>query len=92
MVPSRAESLPYGAVVLERLLLAGDIKDVVISAYGLREGLLYARLPEEERGKDPLVEYLDCSLGLKDSGKTLKEKQDAFSAMAKDFVSLPTSR
>ena len=36
----RAEALPYGAVVLERLLLAGDIKDVVISAYGLREGLV----------------------------------------------------
>jgi exopolyphosphatase / guanosine-5'-triphosphate,3'-diphosphate pyrophosphatase len=53
----RAESLPYGAVVLERLLEQSDIKDVVISAYGLREGLLYARLPAEERGKDPLVEF-----------------------------------
>ena len=53
----RAESLPYGAVVLERLLEAGDIKDVVISAFGLREGLLYARLPAEERIKDPLVEF-----------------------------------
>jgi exopolyphosphatase/guanosine-5'-triphosphate,3'-diphosphate pyrophosphatase len=53
----RAESLPYGAVVLERLLLAGDIKDVVISAYGLREGLFYARLSAEERAKDPLLEF-----------------------------------
>jgi exopolyphosphatase/guanosine-5'-triphosphate,3'-diphosphate pyrophosphatase len=53
----RAESLPYGAVVLERLLEAGSIKDVVISAFGLREGLLYARLPAEERIKDPLVEF-----------------------------------
>lgn len=53
----RAESLPYGAVVLERLLEAGGIKDVVISAYGLREGLLYAQLPAEERAKDPLVEF-----------------------------------
>lgn len=53
----RAESLPYGAVVLERLLLAGDIKDVVISAYGLREGLFYARLTPEERAKDPLLEF-----------------------------------
>jgi exopolyphosphatase/guanosine-5'-triphosphate,3'-diphosphate pyrophosphatase len=53
----RAESLPYGAVVLERLLLAGDIKDVVISAYGLREGLFYALLPQEERAKDPLLEF-----------------------------------
>src|SRR6185312_14315035 len=53
----RAESLPYGAVVLERLLEAGDIKDVVISAYGLREGLLFRGLPPEERRRDPLVEF-----------------------------------
>ncbi len=53
----RAESLPYGAVVLERLLEAGDIKDVVISAYGLREGLLFSRLAGEERMRDPLVEF-----------------------------------
>ncbi|MGN6148185.1 MAG: Ppx/GppA family phosphatase, partial [Rhizomicrobium sp.] len=33
------------------------IKDVVISAFGLREGLLYARLPPEERSRDPLVEF-----------------------------------
>jgi exopolyphosphatase / guanosine-5'-triphosphate,3'-diphosphate pyrophosphatase len=57
----RAESLPYGAVVLERLLEAGDIKDVVISAFGLREGLLYARLPAEERSKDPLVEFASAA-------------------------------
>ena len=53
----RAEALPYGAVVLERLLDAGDIKDVVISAYGLREGLFYARLSAEDRAKDPLLEF-----------------------------------
>ncbi len=53
----RSEALPYGAVVLERLLAAGDIKDVVISAYGLREGLFYARLSPEERAKDPLLEF-----------------------------------
>jgi exopolyphosphatase/guanosine-5'-triphosphate,3'-diphosphate pyrophosphatase len=53
----RAESLPYGAVVLERLIEAAGIRDVVISAYGLREGLLYARLPLAERARDPLTEF-----------------------------------
>jgi exopolyphosphatase/guanosine-5'-triphosphate,3'-diphosphate pyrophosphatase len=58
VVPKRrAESLPYGAVVLERLLMAGDIKDVVISAYGLREGLLYAGLSPQERALDPLLAF-----------------------------------
>jgi exopolyphosphatase/guanosine-5'-triphosphate,3'-diphosphate pyrophosphatase len=53
----RAESLPYGAVVLERLLEASGIRDVVISAYGLREGLLFRGLSPEERARDPLVEF-----------------------------------
>ena len=53
----RAESLPYGAVVLARLLEQSDIKEVVVSAYGLREGLLFQHLPAGERAKDPLVEF-----------------------------------
>jgi len=53
----RLEALPAGAVVLERLLLQTAAKEVVISAYGLREGLLYARLSDDERAKDPLIEY-----------------------------------
>ncbi len=53
----RAEALPFGAVVLERLLLAGELKDVVVSAYGLREGLLFAHLTPEERAKDPLIAF-----------------------------------
>jgi exopolyphosphatase/guanosine-5'-triphosphate,3'-diphosphate pyrophosphatase len=57
----RAESLPYGAVVLERLIEAAGIRDVVISAYGLREGLLYSRLSAAERAKDPLVEFARAS-------------------------------
>ncbi|HEX3673938.1 MAG TPA: Ppx/GppA family phosphatase [Rhizomicrobium sp.] len=57
----RAEALPYGAVVLERLLLNTGMKDVVISAYGLREGLLHAQLPDEERAKDPLIEFADAT-------------------------------
>lgn len=53
----RAEALPYGAVVLERLLVTADLDRVVISAYGLREGLLHVHLPPEEREKDPLIEF-----------------------------------
>jgi len=55
----RAESLPYGAIVLERLLLACDLKSVIVSAFGLREGLLYDRLPPEERALDPLIDFAE---------------------------------
>jgi len=49
--------LPYGAIVLERLLMATKVDRIVISAYGLREGLLHAQLGPEERDKDPLIEF-----------------------------------
>jgi exopolyphosphatase/guanosine-5'-triphosphate,3'-diphosphate pyrophosphatase len=55
----RLESLPAGAIVLERLLLATGAKEVVVSAYGLREGLLFDRLADEERAKDPLLEFAE---------------------------------
>ncbi len=57
----RAELLPYGAIVLERVLLATRVDAVVVSAYGLREGLLHAQLAAEERDKDPLLEYAFCA-------------------------------
>ncbi len=53
----RAEALPYGALVMEEMLRSFNLKQVVISAYGLREGVLQTRLPAEERGKDPLIEF-----------------------------------
>lgn len=59
----RAESLPFGAIVLERLLLASGLRDVVISAYGLREGLLFSHLSPDERAKDPLIAFAAASNG-----------------------------
>jgi exopolyphosphatase/guanosine-5'-triphosphate,3'-diphosphate pyrophosphatase len=53
----RAEALPYGAVVMERLIEVAGLKEVVISAYGLREGIFFRQLAPEERAKDPLLEY-----------------------------------
>ena len=53
----RLEAMPAGAIVLERLLVATGAKEVVVSAYGLREGLLFDRLGDDERAKDPLLEF-----------------------------------
>jgi exopolyphosphatase/guanosine-5'-triphosphate,3'-diphosphate pyrophosphatase len=57
----RAEALPFGAVVLEEVLRATGLKEVVISAYGLREGLLFEQLAAEERAKDPLIAFAAAS-------------------------------
>ena len=53
---ARRETVPYGALVLERLIKQMKPRSVVISVLGIREGLLYSLLSEEEREKDPMLE------------------------------------
>jgi exopolyphosphatase / guanosine-5'-triphosphate,3'-diphosphate pyrophosphatase len=52
---ARRETLPYGSLVLERLIKQMKPRSVVISVYGIREGLLYSLLDEEEKRRDPLI-------------------------------------
>lgn len=54
---ARREVLPFGALVLERLLRQLQPKEVVFSVYGIREGLIYGLLPAPEQVKDPLVSF-----------------------------------
>lgn len=59
-VPSRRiDSLPFSALVLEQLFTRADIRELVISAYGVREGIVFAALPEAEREKNPVIEGLN---------------------------------
>ncbi|WP_373502413.1 exopolyphosphatase [Aestuariivirga sp.] len=52
---SRSDTMPFGALVLERLLAHSEAKNVEISVYGVREGLLYAKLPARKRESDALL-------------------------------------
>jgi exopolyphosphatase / guanosine-5'-triphosphate,3'-diphosphate pyrophosphatase len=52
---SRVETLPYGAMVLERILARVRAHDVVTSVFGVREGLIYASLKKGKRDADPLL-------------------------------------
>jgi len=52
---ARRPLLSYAAVVLEHLIEIMRPKDIVISALGVREGLLYGMLDPDERRKDPLI-------------------------------------
>src|SRR6185312_14804113 len=52
---NRRALLPYGAVVLEQVIKAMKPSEVVMSALGVREGLLYDLLDAEEKAKDPLM-------------------------------------
>lgn len=61
----RREVLPYGALVLERLLKRISPKEVVFSVFGIREGLLMELLPAAEQVKDPLLSFCDAYANLR---------------------------
>jgi exopolyphosphatase / guanosine-5'-triphosphate,3'-diphosphate pyrophosphatase len=52
---ARRPLLAYAAIVLDEIIRRAKPKEIVISAAGVREGLLYERLPESERARDPLL-------------------------------------
>ncbi|NJC42503.1 exopolyphosphatase/guanosine-5'-triphosphate,3'-diphosphate pyrophosphatase [Brevundimonas alba] len=51
----RAETLPHAALVLEGLIERLGLERIVLSAWGVREGLLYEALDEETVAADPLL-------------------------------------
>jgi exopolyphosphatase / guanosine-5'-triphosphate,3'-diphosphate pyrophosphatase len=52
---SRSNTMPFGSMVLERLIEIGKPKDIVCSVYGVREGYLYAKLPRKKAKLDALL-------------------------------------
>jgi len=59
----RAETLPYAAVVLERVMMLGGFDRVVLSAFGLREGVLLERMSREALGVHPLIAAAEALAG-----------------------------
>jgi exopolyphosphatase / guanosine-5'-triphosphate,3'-diphosphate pyrophosphatase len=52
---ARRPLLAYGAAVLEEIIRQANPKEIVISALGVREGLIYSRLSPAEQAEDPLI-------------------------------------
>ncbi len=51
----RADALPYAAAVLGKVLEQGDFDRVILSSYGLREGILFDAMTPELRAQDALL-------------------------------------
>ena len=71
---ARRETVPYGALVLERLIKQMKPRAIVVSVLGIREGLLYSLLSDEERAKDPLIEA--CAHLAKQHSRSLQNAQE----------------
>ncbi|RNJ49548.1 exopolyphosphatase [Methylocystis hirsuta] len=52
---ARRPLLAYGAIVLDEIIRRAKPREIVISAAGVREGMLYERLSSAERRVDPLL-------------------------------------
>ena len=52
---ARRPLLTYAALVLEYIIRVGKPKTIVFSTFGVREGLLYEMLPQQERAKDGFI-------------------------------------
>ena len=53
---TRMSLVPIAGEVLLGLLRVLKPREIAISSYGIREGLLYERMPDELRRRDPLIE------------------------------------
>ncbi|MCF6443906.1 Ppx/GppA family phosphatase [Nereida sp. MMG025] len=72
---SRMALVPLASEVLKALIRQFKTKDIAISSYGIREGMLYEQMPERLRTRDPLIEACrfaeDKDARLPGSGRTL---------------------
>ena len=53
---ARMELVPYAAEILRKLVRRFKPKDIAVSSYGIREGMLYEQMPQRLRERDPLIE------------------------------------
>ena len=53
---TRMALVPLAAEVLWRLTKTFKPKDIAVSSYGIREGMLYEQMPQRLRDRDPLIE------------------------------------
>ncbi len=74
----RAEKLPDAAVLLQALLARLAPDRIVFSSWGLREGLLYDRLPAHTQAQDPLLAGIAVFANLRGSAPTLATRMAAW--------------
>jgi exopolyphosphatase/guanosine-5'-triphosphate,3'-diphosphate pyrophosphatase len=83
----RFETLPYAALVLEEAIDALEVERIVISAFGLREGLLLESMDAETRRRDPLIEGCEVLTAVRGLSQDLGGALEAW--LGPSFESLP---
>jgi exopolyphosphatase/guanosine-5'-triphosphate,3'-diphosphate pyrophosphatase len=74
----RAEKLPDASVLLEALLEYLSPSRIIVSSWGIREGLLYDRLPPHGRAQDPLLAGVSVFAAQRGATPTLAARMAAW--------------
>ncbi|MFN3989521.1 MAG: Ppx/GppA family phosphatase [Erythrobacter sp.] len=74
----RMEKLPDAAMLLQAMLARLNPARVVFSSWGLREGLLYDRLPPHGRAQDPLLAGISAFASQRGAPPTLAARMAAW--------------
>jgi len=53
---SRITLVPTACEILKRLIRKFKPREIAVSSYGIREGMLYEQMPQQLRDRDPLIE------------------------------------
>ena len=83
----RFDVLPYAALVLEAVIERLGVERVVISAYGVREGLLLDAMDPQVRNRDPLIEGCEALTAVRGLSGDLGLALEAW--LAPVFAELP---
>jgi exopolyphosphatase/guanosine-5'-triphosphate,3'-diphosphate pyrophosphatase len=78
----RLENLPHAAAVMEGLIERLDIQRVRLSAFGVREGLIFEAMGREIRRRDPLIAGCAALAGRAAIAEALGRALEAWSAPA----------
>jgi len=53
---ARIGLVPHASEVLHEIIKTFRPRDIAVSSYGIREGMLYEQMPQQLRNRDPLIE------------------------------------
>ena len=53
---ARMSLVPIASTVLQQMVRAFKPREIAVSSYGIREGMLYEQMPDRLRRRDPLIE------------------------------------
>ena len=81
---ARAGSIPFANMLLKRLVEESGVSRVLFSAYGVREGLIFDRLPDSLKAEDPLIAAC-CNLA-EMTGRATADGDALFRWMSPAFV------